>query len=348
MSNLKRLAAAGALCLSALVACGAAAYGRGGGQAARPAAGGASPLRLALPSQDWAVELLLAGFAQITDTINAETGERTLMAGSDDRKRRLMLVVQLRPSRGEPAADAAEWAKAGGARGVKRSEYKGMRVLRYKQQSSVVVAGADRAPLTVPVLAPMHLLAALVARDGAVVAITLAAPSVGEREEQIFYALLDGVRLVDTSAPATSFDLFFKGRPHYMTGDFKKAAEYYGRALELERRERRLDAALWRELVEEAAGALGGAGDLAGGRAVVEYGLSQEPGYARFHFLMALYHASRDDLDATLASLRTAFHNQHTLPAHLRLPDPKTYPLFQRFRDSDKFKQAVKQLKIKN
>jgi tetratricopeptide (TPR) repeat protein len=343
--------AATALGLFVIVACGAA-EAAGQGAAAPPAATQAVE-RLALPGKDWALDLSLPGFVKVVDSFHAEGSERLLMAGPASRKRMLMLMVRMMPARLEGGGKefrehALATAKKNGAE-ISDSdtfEYGGLPLLRYRFSFSFLQGVPPTLPGWGAPLTPKHRsLSAFLARDGVWVQITLVGEAVGEKEEEALYAVLDTVKFVDTSAPATSFDFFHKGRPFYEAGQYAKAVGFYRRALELERRERRLDAALWRQLVEESARAYGAAGDLNEARAIAEHGLSKEPDYARFHLLMAIIHASRDDLDSTIAALQKAFQHKATLPPGQRLPDPRTHPPFRHFSQDEKFRQATKNMK---
>jgi hypothetical protein len=339
-----------ALSLCALLACGSLAAGARVAPGPPPAAQTAE--RLSLPGRDWALDLSLPGFVKVVDTLQPDGVQRLLMAAPAGRKKMLMLLVRMMPAQrdggGREFRDyVLASAKKGGAIDGSRwktFEYGELPLLKYRFNLSSLLGVPPGMSGAMP-LSPAHRVTAFLARDGVWVEITLLGESVGEKEEQAFYAVLDTVKLVDTSAPVTSFDFFQKGRPFYAAGQFQKAGEYYRRALELERQGRRLDAAQWRELIEESARVYGAAGDLDAAQGVVEYGLSQEPDDALFHFVMAIIRASRDDLDGTIASLQQAFRNKAGLPAGQRLPDPRTHPSFQRFSQNEKFRQATKNMK---
>jgi hypothetical protein len=344
--------AATALGLVALFVCGASRAAGQSGAAPTPTPAQA-PERLTLPGKDWALDLSLPGFVKIVDTPESEGRGRLLMAGPADKKKFQMLMVRLMPARrdggGREFRDfvLASAKKAGAAEisGVKTFEYGELPLLKYKFNLSSVLGMPPNMSGGGMLVGPTHRLTAFLARDGVWVEITHLGGSSGEKEEKAFYAVLDTVKFVDTSAPSTSFDFFHKGQPHYRAGEYRKAVEYYRRALELERQGRRLEAAQWRELVEEAAWAYGSIGDVQAAQAVAEYGLAEEPDHAIFHFIMAVVHASRDDLDATIAALNKAFLNKARLPPGQRLPDPRTYAPFQRFSKDEEFRRATKNMK---
>jgi hypothetical protein len=309
--------------------------------------------RLSLPGRDWALDLALPGYAKVTDSLMTEGRgrQRVFMATPSGTKRKLLLLVLMKPAprEGDGAAFREHFIAAAKKNGVgtsnwKSFEYAGLPLLKYRANLPFMTGTPLALPggpllLDHPGLFPRaQSLTAFLGREGVWVEITLMAESVGEKEEKVFYAVLDTVKLVDTSAPATSFDFFHKGRPLYAAGEHAKAAEFYRRALDLERRERRLDAATLRALVEEAAVALATAGDFESAARAVEFGLAQEPADAVLHYLMAGVHAARGDLDATIASLRLAFQHKSGLPAGRRLPDPRKHPPFQRFAKDEKFR----------
>lgn len=309
--------------------------------------------RLALPGRDWALDLSLPGFVNILDSYSKESNERTLMAGPVVRKNLHSLMIRMMPAQGGGGADEyrahliASSKKLGNTSSLRSYEYGGLPLLRHKFDILAAMGGPPSMAGFGAGPNMLHSLTAFLARDGVWVSITLwgVSKSIGGQDEKAFYAILDTVRFVDTSAPSSSFDFFHKGRGFYKTGEYSKAAEFYGRALELERRERRLDAATWRRLVEEASRAYGLTGDLGRARATAEYGLSQDPDYPLFHLLMAIIHASRDDLDATVAALRKAFANKAALPLAARLPDPRTYAPFRHFAKDERFRKATKDMK---
>lgn len=350
MPNFNRRAVALCLCLLALLAPGVRAAGQGEAPAAAE-----SIQRLSLPGTDWALDLALPGFVVVADQLVAvsEGGGRWVVAAPADRKTFLLLSVRMSPARGDgggtefrdavlAAAKKSRYTRGGKSRAF---EYAGLPLLKHSFDASALLGLPPTMSHALPGPVPRERVSAFLAKDGVWIEIALAGVNIGGKEEKVFYAVLDTVKLADTSAPATSFDFLHKGHPFYMSGEFKLAAEFYRRALELERRGRRLGREAWRGLVEETAVIHSATGDLGAAQEAIEYGLSQDPEYARFHFLLAHLHARRDDLDATIASLRQAYLHGRTLPAHLRLPDPATYPPFKRFHGSEKFRQAVKTMK---
>jgi tetratricopeptide (TPR) repeat protein len=342
----RRAALAFGLC--AVLACGALTAAAQGNQD-----GPESPQRLSLPGRDWALDLSLPGFYRIVDTFSAESGERMLMAAPTGGKKFQPLLVRMMPAKREGGAKefrdfvlaSAKKAHGSGNQNWKAYEYGEIPLLKHKFDLSLLFAAPRPYTSNAGFPQAIHHLTAFFARDGVWVEITLMAGTAGEKEEKALQAVLDTVKLVDTSAPATSLDFYHKGRPYYMAADYKKAAEFYGRAVELERRERRLGERMWRELVEDTARAYGASDDLGASQATIEYGLSREPNNPRFHFVMAVIHATRDDLDQTIAALEKAFQHKSALGDDQRLPDPRKHPPFQRFAKNEKFRQATKNMK---
>lgn len=181
-------------------------------------------------------------------------------------------------------------------------------------------------------------------KDGVGITVTLSGKSVKDEEEKLFYSLLDSVRLVDTSSPASSYDYYHRGRLLFLRKDYTAAAAALGEALARERGRRQLDQTSWRDLVAKLADASGAAGDTARAKEVLEYGAGEEPSNRFFLMGLARLYASLGDVDKTLDALGKAFAAVRRENPRAPLPDLKNDPAFKRFMRDERFVKAVKEM----
>jgi tetratricopeptide (TPR) repeat protein len=226
---------------------------------------------------------------------------------------------------------------------IKPSEHGDVPVARYstafERDESLYIGGTDTR-----VGGSTQHIAAFYVQDGIGVTVTLSAGSVKEEEEKLFYSVLDSVRVVDTSAPSSSFDHYHKGRLHFLERDYGRAAASLGKALQLERLQRQLDAGSWRDLVSKLTDAYASAGDRARAKEVLDYGLAHEPENPLFNMALARYHVTLGETDAALASLGKAFAYMKKENPRAPLPNLEYDSAFMRHMKDKKFARAVKQL----
>src|SRR5215216_5018376 len=84
-------------------------------------------------------------------------------------------------------------------------------------------------------------------------------------------------------AQKTSMDYLREGSVLYMNGEYAKSIEPYQKALELEKKERKLERKFWILLVDNLGIAYGMTGDIKSSFSVFEYGISVEPKYPLFY-----------------------------------------------------------------
>jgi len=136
-----------------------------------------------------------------------------------------------------------------------------------------------------------------------------------------------------------------EGSKYYLDGDYKKAIPPYQKALDLEKQERKLERKFWIVLVDNLGMAYGITGDIKSSQAVFEYGISKEPTYPLFHYNIACGYGELGDEENAIKHLRNAFKNKANMIAGEPFPDPMTDSSFQKFRDSEKFRNAVTEMK---
>lgn len=328
--------------------------------------------RLALPDKGWALDLTVprtgadpaaAGNAADLPPLSAAPLE---YLSDDGREYRLTFTPDLSPGRrkdlifldvalmpAQAAGGAAEFrafmlkrlSKGGGTvSGLKTWERNQFALARYKFGLEIpggpLLAGSAALPG-----GEMRIAQAFLVKDDLWVTLRLVVREMGGREEGFFNSLLDSLKFTDTSAPSTGFDYYHKGHLLYLRKDYRGAASALAAALELERRERRLDTATWRGLVSNLIDSYGASGDAARAKEVMDYGAQADPAYATFQLALARYYARLGDLDNAIAHLEKAA----PLPKEGRFAtaryDPAQDPAFDKFRKDERFRKALKALK---
>jgi tetratricopeptide (TPR) repeat protein len=146
-------------------------------------------------------------------------------------------------------------------------------------------------------------------------------------------------------AQKTSMDYLQEGSVFYMNRDYTNAIKPYQKALDLEKKDRKLERKFWIVLVDNLGMAYGITGDIKSSFGVFEYGISVEPTYPLFYYNMACGYGELGDEDNAIKWLRPAFKNKNNMIAGERFPNPETDSSFAKFRDSEKFKNAIKDMK---
>lgn len=337
--------------------------------------------RLGLPDKNWALDLTLpprgawpwgespacAGSpgdvfcltAPPMESLSDDGREYTLtiLPDLDTRKKDFFfLKVALRPARA--AGDAVEvrtqglkWlSKRERVRSLKTWERGQAAAASYRLEFERPTMGALPGNAVMPSLTPtfgndLRTAQAVLVKDGVWISVGLITRSLGEREVDFFNSLLDSLKFTDTTAPSTSFDLYHKGRVLYLSKNYRRASEALAAALELEKRERRLDRASWRGLVINLVDAHAGVREIARAKEILDFGIAEDPTNPAFYLALAHYHAMRDDLDGVIASLEKVYLNREKGARAAPPPDPEINPAFERYRKNERFRKAVKAMK---
>jgi tetratricopeptide (TPR) repeat protein len=117
---------------------------------------------------------------------------------------------------------------------------------------------------------------------------------------------------VTNSLPIGSAAFFADGSTYFLLNEFDKAIGPYQEALDLEKKEQKLDPSQWRVLIDNLAMAYGITGKLTAADEVLKYGLSKDPTYPMFYFITADLYADRNDLTNTMKYLRLALRYKAT------------------------------------
>jgi tetratricopeptide (TPR) repeat protein len=154
-------------------------------------------------------------------------------------------------------------------------------------------------------------------------------------------------RLGLNSADPETSKLFEKASRFFLDRDYKKAAPLYQAALDREKERRTISETMWRVLVDNLVMSYGVPGDLKKAKETIDYGLSKDPKYPMFHYLMACTYAEMEDVDNTIKYLRQAFQYKENMIKGETFPDAWTDDSFQRFMKNDKFVNALKEMSAK-
>jgi|SRR5437016_5785115 len=110
-------------------------------------------------------------------------------------------------------------------------------------------------------------------------------------------------RLDLKSADPETRKLFEDASRFFLVRDYKHAAPLYQGALDREKQNRTVSETMWRVLVDNLGMAYGIPGDLKKAKETFEYGLSKDPKYPMFHYLLACTYAEMNDADKTVEYL---------------------------------------------
>lgn len=307
--------------------------------------------RLTVPGLKWALEVSLPGFVVEKEQMRDDRKAVMLLAGIEDKG--YVVSVFLEPL---PHGENASQMRDLGA-GIKEtspfklsdfktSEYGKIPTLEYviKEYQGMAVNQKN--------------LNAYFVHEGYWVDVHFSKTLYKPGDEKLFYAIVDSVKFTDgaaanaTTEPARQpggdderMALLSKGSAYFIRGQYKEAVGPYASALELEKQKQQLPRDLWRVLVDNLTMAYGISGDLKSAKETAEYGLSKDPEYPMFHYLMANTYAEMGDLDNTIIYLKQAFARKQNMIKGERMPDPATDDSFTRFMKNEKFLAALKEIK---
>ena len=143
----------------------------------------------------------------------------------------------------------------------------------------------------------------------------------------------------------TSLQYAAEGSKYYLDGEYKKAIPPYQKAVDLEKKERKLNKAIWLVVVDNLGMAYGMTGDIKKSMEVLEYGIKEEPTYPMFYYNMACGYGELDDEDNAIKYLRSAFKYKDNMIEGEHFPNPETDSSFQRLMKSEKFRKAIAEMK---
>jgi hypothetical protein len=305
--------------------------------------------RLSLPDRNWGVDISFPRSVEVMEDLGKEGYS---LFGNQKREKPnffdpIHWKVVMTPASGAATDTALRDSTLGRLikKGtVEKSSVKNF-VCNHILVSRFLIDNKDSSPLEALHIR-LRVLEAYLAKDNTWITITIHAGDLKEDDEQAFCAVLDSVRIVDISNPSTSFDYYQIGHALHLQNQFQKAVGPLSTALSLEQNNRRLKQAQWRTLLVDLIDSLGATRDNRRAKELLDFGVGQDPDYPVFHFGLARYFALRDDLDNTIASLQRAFQKPNSFDFKDGLRNPMSDPSFKQFWKNEKFKKAVKDLKI--
>lgn len=314
---------------------------------AAPARQGGDAVSVSIPGEKWSMEVSLPGFKVEEDEVRGDGKGRRIMAGRE--KEGYYVSVFLEPiPHGETAAQLRDWDASGHRESpAKPTDFKSG---EYGQAATLEYTIREFRGQKVN---QKHW-NAYITRGGFWAHIHLSKVLFEPGDEKLFYSIVDSVKFSEGAAGAAApqqtsgaeaAGLFIEGNRHFLRGDYKKAVGPYSKALELEKQNPALPHKLWRVLVDNLTTAYGITGDLKGAKETAEYGISKDPDYPLFYYLMANTYAESGDLDNTILYLRRAFARRANVNEGERMPDPRTDDSFKRFMKDEKFLAALEEIK---
>ena len=138
---------------------------------------------------------------------------------------------------------------------------------------------------------------------------------------------------------------FAKASRFYLERNYKMAALYYQRALDLEKQDPKLSDSYFKVLVDNLGMSYGIDGDLAKAKSTFEYGISQRPKYPMFYYNLACTYGEMGQMQPAIAQLREAYKYKSNMIPGESLPDPMTDDSFRNFVANKVFSDAVAGMK---
>jgi len=152
---------------------------------------------------------------------------------------------------------------------------------------------------------------------------------------------------IQPSATKSSYNYAREGSAFFLKGNYQKAIEPYQKAIDLEKEQPKLDKNLWRAVIDNLAMSYGITGNLPKAKETLEYGMSKDPDYPMFYYIMANVYGEANDEDNAIVYLKRAYERKGNMIPGETFPDPMKDDSFQRFVKNEKFVKAVKELKQK-
>ena len=178
-------------------------------------------------------------------------------------------------------------------------------------------------------------------------------------KDAVFNSFLKSVRFV-ADAPASSAttssaagpppagsaaEQFAKASRFYLEHNYKMAALYYQRALDMEKQTPTLSDSYFKVLVDNLGMSYGIDGDLAKAKSTFEYGISKRPDYPMFYYNLACTYGEMNQMQPAIAQLREAYRYKANMIPGETLPDPMTDDSFRNFTNDKTFINAVAGMK---
>src|SRR5947209_6008730 len=174
-------------------------------------------------------------------------------------------------------------------------------------------------------------------------------------DQKLFDDVLNSARLLPDEAgpeaPPSQPDLFqgsksslFDGTMAYLDKDFATAADQLQKALDMEKQKRTIERSEFRLLIDNLTISYRFIQNPAKSKEVLDYGLAQDPEYPLFHYDMACYYGTQNNMNQALDELRLAYKYKANLSTSDHMSDPLQDSCFGKFLKNKKFTQAVQEM----
>ncbi|PYV39311.1 MAG: hypothetical protein DMG09_09495 [Acidobacteria bacterium] len=295
--------------------------------------------RVGLEGKSWSVSFSLPGFETSTNTVKAE-GRRYFYA--TNRKTGVNVSLTLEATR--------QTATKEGCRQYQQKVAKG----NASVASDVEFSDSERFSFLGFTLREVQghplnqrYLRACAPREDVYVDFNFSKVQFAPGEEKLFMAILDTARFEDVPEPprgASALDLWLEGSALFRDRNYRGAIGPYAKALELEKKERKLERNYWYALIDNLGMAYGISGNLKDAKATFEYGISQDPQYPLFHYNMACTYAELNDKVNAMEQLTKAFELRANAIPGEKMPDPRKDDSFARFMKDPEFSALAERL----
>jgi tetratricopeptide (TPR) repeat protein len=329
---------------SALIQNTGQARQEGGQPAVGATAAAENPLSISLPGKDWEVQVHATGFTLDSDQA-APGGKRRVL--ESDLSRGLALSVMLEQVDHQPDLDECR-------------QYQRDRIKAFTGKFALqdVKYWDDGRMAFVQYFIPEYQgrpvkqrnLFACFSREDVFIDVHLSKTLFEPKDEVLLSGIMATIYVADRkdsggAAPSeTSMQLFREGTELYNRRKLEEAIVPYQKALDIEKKDRKLQQNFWRVLVDNLGMAYGITGDLKRARETFDYGVSQDKTYPMFYYNLACTYAEMNDMDTAMADLKTAFQYKDNVIKGESMPDPRTDDSFQRFMSNKKFRELVDSL----
>jgi len=290
----------------------------------------AGPVRLTLPNRSWVLEVAAPGYV-VTQNVTQPDGRRYLLAENG----LFNLSITLEGVKGK--------ATLGGCREVFRGRIAPGGPFQLAAIHEATVGEMAVLEYMIPeanglAVKQKNLFGCLV-KDDVYADIHVSKSGFQDPDQAPLEAVLRSAFFTEVAADAVL--LFGQGSAFFLRNEYEKAIGPYQQALNREKAAPKLSQPLWHVLIDNLAMAYGMTGKLDAAEEVVKYGLSKDPEYPMFYFLMADVAAERNDLENTLKFLRLALKFRANMIPGEKMPDPMSDDSFKRFAGNAEFRKLA-------
>lgn len=140
----------------------------------------------------------------------------------------------------------------------------------------------------------------------------------------------------------TSGDFYSYGSYYFYRDNYRLAAKYYEKALELEHQKRLLSKEDYYILIDNLGMAYGIAGDYSNSERVFLFGITVDPQYPMFYYNLACCYAEKGDTEKFLLNLENSLKYRKNMIKGEKFPDPEKDNSFKNYINNERFKALVK------